>query len=170
MTNITRSYTKLLLGVWCVFLVAAGCGESERLDPELEKLGRATGPVDPSARMPKKPMANPHGPTKIHAGEVIEAIDVPRYTYIKVKKATNEMIWAAIPQEKVSKGQSVEVMESIVMKDFESPTLKRTFPSIIFGVLKSKGGQDGGAAAQAGAATLPPGHPPVAAPASESRR
>ena len=37
-------------------------------------------------------------------------------------------------------GQPVEVVQSLVMKNFESKTLKRTFPSIVFGVLH---GQEG---------------------------
>ncbi|MDJ0761864.1 MAG: hypothetical protein QNJ97_02655 [Myxococcota bacterium] len=151
---------------------APGCKQTERLDPELENLGRATGPVDPKPVVPQgMPQRAPSG--KVHVGEVLERFDASRYTYLQIRVAPETDVWAAIPATPVKKGQQVEVVESMVMKDFESPTLKRTFPSIVFGVLKghetkqpeakepSEQSENPKADDQTDAQKLPANHPPI---------
>ena len=130
-------------------LLSLGCKGEETLDPHLEKLGRATGPVERQSNeslagkaspVPKMPphgmMPQPGTAGKVHRGQVLETIDASRYTYVRVQVESGGEIWTAIPQTKLEIGKQVEIIESIVMKDFESKTLKRTFPNIIFGVLK----------------------------------
>lgn len=147
-----------LLGLFAVLLVS-GCKGEESMDPALENLGRASGPVEnkmgvapgPMQQMPgDRPMMPPQGMDmppgegsgKVHKGEVLETMDATRYTYVKLKTESGEELWSAIPQAKVAVGQKVEVVESIVMKDFASPTLKRTFPTIVFGTLKGDASSD----------------------------
>jgi hypothetical protein len=72
----------------------------------------------------------------IHQGEVVETIDASRYTYIHLRDTSGAMIWAAVPQAQLSKGETVFIIQSLVMMDFKSKTLDRTFPSVIFGILK----------------------------------
>lgn len=76
-----------------------------------------------------------------HKGKVIESIHVENYTYIKIIENSKDT-WIAIPKLDVKVGDTVETSEGIIMKDFNSPTLKRTFSEIIFAtkasVLNSK--------------------------------
>ncbi len=68
------------------------------------------------------------------SGEVLEVANVPGYTYLRLKTARGEK-WAAVNRSEVGKGDRVTVENAVVMKDFESRSLKRTFKSILFGTL-----------------------------------
>lgn len=89
------------------------------------------------------------------SGTIVETIQVPGYTYLRLKNEQGE-VWAAVESNaSLRAGQSVTVKQPTLMKAFRSKTLGRTFDSIYFGSLGSSSG--------ASAATaLPPGHPPVA--------
>ena len=139
-------------------LITGGCNTSEAMDPEIEKLGRATGPVEAPkpAMIPPVEARRPEG--ALHRGEVLETIQVPNYTYVFIKTATAGTRWTAIPSNNdIRVGQMVEIVESVVMKDFTSRSLGRTFSTIVFGVLNSEGKQEG----EADPSKLPPGHPPI---------
>lgn len=93
-------------------------------------------------------------------GKVVERLDAPPYTYLRIATAEGE-VWTAVPETKVEKGASVTVQNPMAMANFESKTLKRTFPEIYFGTLND-GSAVGGAGAAAGAA--PGGNPHTGAP------
>lgn len=65
------------------------------------------------------------------AGKVIETMDAGQYTYVHVDDGTKK-VWAAAPHFTVAVGDSVVVPTGMVMKDFESKTLHRTFDEIYF--------------------------------------
>lgn len=66
-----------------------------------------------------------------HKGEVLETFQVENYTYVRINEQSKET-WIAIPKLDVQVGDQIETSEGIIMKDFKSTTLKRTFPEIIF--------------------------------------
>ncbi|MGB8518270.1 MAG: nucleotide-binding protein, partial [Gallionella sp.] len=68
------------------------------------------------------------------SGEVLEVINVQNFTYMRLKTAREE-IWTAVISATVKKGSVVTIEDAIVMNNFESKTLKRTFPMILFGKL-----------------------------------
>jgi hypothetical protein len=72
-------------------------------------------------------------------GEVLETKDVPPYTYLRLKTKDGET-WAAVNQADFKKGASVTISNVSVMENFESPTLKKTFPVILFGTVGGAGG------------------------------
>lgn len=78
-------------------------------------------------------------PPGIVKGEVLEIKDVENFTYLLLKTEEGET-WAAVMKSPVSKGSVVTIENAIVMKDFESKSLKKTFPSIIFGNLSAATG------------------------------
>jgi hypothetical protein len=94
------------------------------------------------------------------SGKVLERLDAPPYCYLRLQTARGE-VWAAVPQEKVEKGAEVTVVNPMVMNNFESKTLNRTFPEVFFGTLASSmtGAAPAGAAPTPGAAATPPGAP-----------
>jgi len=76
------------------------------------------------------------------SGKVLEVLDVDKYTYLKVKNDENNEIWVAGPKDNVKVGDKVSIPSGMLMKDFVSKTLNRTFKEIYFvGSLtgKSKG-------------------------------
>lgn len=66
-------------------------------------------------------------------GTVIESQDVKNYTYLNLKDSTGQ-IWAAIPKTQVETGKEIEISNIIVMQDFQSKTLNKTFDIILFAV------------------------------------
>jgi len=82
-------------------------------------------------------------------GQVLEALDVAEYTYLRLSTTGGEA-WAAVSKAVVQVGAAVEVQDPARMENFTSSTLKRTFPVIYFGHLP-----------ESGAASLPPGHPAI---------
>jgi hypothetical protein len=67
-------------------------------------------------------------------GSVLESIDVPEYTYMRLKTSGGEA-WVAVNKTPVSKGDLVTVNQSMVMEGFHSKTLDRTFDKVVFGTL-----------------------------------
>ncbi len=67
-------------------------------------------------------------------GQVLEVQDVETYTYLRIKTEDGET-WAAVGKAPVVKGDKVTIENVMVMNNFESKSLKKTFPTIIFGTL-----------------------------------
>lgn len=76
-------------------------------------------------------------------GEVLETMNSGGYTYLRLKTPAGET-WAAVNRATVSKGAAVTLDKVMVMHDFESKSLKKTFPKILFANLAAT---TGGAAA-----------------------
>ncbi len=129
-----------------LLLVMLGCDSKAPMDSELEKLGRATGPITARKMPPQMPpgQMGQVGNQQLHSGSILEKIDVPKYTYLRIKTSDAKEVWSAIPSNQGLKtGQHVDVVESVLMKDFTSPSLQKTFPTIVFGFLQPEG-VDGG--------------------------
>lgn len=75
------------------------------------------------------PFMAPEGP--IAEASVVQAIDGAGYTYLEVE-ADGKRFWIAGTQVKVSKGDKVQYIENVVMENFASRSLNRTFERIIF--------------------------------------
>jgi hypothetical protein len=75
----------------------------------------------------------------IVTGVVLEVKNVDSYTYLRLKTNEGET-WAAVMKTPVSKGANVTIENVIVMKNFASKELKKTFPTILFGTLAGSGG------------------------------
>jgi hypothetical protein len=150
----------LVFGLWNV-----ACGRSEKLDPAVDRLGRASGPVEPGAArpaaMPAMGGGDAAGSGRVHTGRVTETIQVPNYTYIRLATAGGGDLWTAVPSTEVTAGQQIRVQESLVMTDFTSRTLSRTFDRIVFGVLEGQTPPASREASPNRVGELPPGHPPI---------
>ena len=62
-------------------------------------------------------------------GTVVETMNAAGYTYLQVESAAGKT-WVAIPESTVTKGQQVTCLPGMVMENFQSKTLGRTFPTI----------------------------------------
>jgi hypothetical protein len=80
-------------------------------------------------------------------GKVLERVDAPPYSYLKIAAPAGE-VWAAVPQTAIAVGAEAGIANPMPMKDFESKTLNKKFDVVYFGTLA--GGPDA---------------PPAAAPA-----
>jgi len=63
--------------------------------------------------------------------EVLETMNGGGYTYVRVKTESG-VVWAAGPQAEVKVGDRVNLADGMLMSDFHSETLDRTFDEIYF--------------------------------------
>jgi hypothetical protein len=100
------------------------------------------------------PVASPalqaaHGgetPQEICSGPVLETMSSGGYTYVRVDCGDHEL-WAAGPQTRVAVGDRVSLPPGQEMRDFQSPTLDRSFETILFVPSIELGGSAGASGA-----------------------
>jgi hypothetical protein len=127
-----------LSAVLFVAVAVAGCKKSE--PPAIAPPAAAPNAVEAAQAAP---------PSASLKGKVLERLDAPPYSYLRIQSGKEE-IWAAVPKAEVSKGAEVTVLNAMPMTDFESKSLKRKFAVVYFGTLE-------GSAPAAAAGTPPPG-------------
>lgn len=115
--------------------------------PTLKGSGSPAAPASPSATVVK--------------GEVLEVRDVDSYTYLRLKTADGET-WAAVTKTPVKKGAKVTISNAMVMTNFESKSLKKTFPVIVFGSLGGSSANAAGSPAAAAGKDMASAHAGVA--------
>jgi hypothetical protein len=136
-----------LSAVLLVALAVAGCKKKEAAQPApAAQAAPAQGAASASIQ-----------------GKVIESLDAPPYTYLKLQTAQGET-WAAVPKVEVEKGADVTVTGAMPMTNFESKTLNRKFDTVYFGTI---GGGAAAPAAMGAAPTDPSGMPNPAAMAAQ---
>ena len=64
-------------------------------------------------------------------GTIIETMDASGYTYMLVESGDKKS-WVAIPATTVEKGAEIKYYQGMVMENFTSKTLNRTFDAVIF--------------------------------------
>ena len=116
-----------------VFTVACSSGseaDGAKRDAALRTSSNA------SSMAPATASAKPLG----HAltGTLVERIAVSPYVYLRLKTATGEL-WVAVLEAPLTVGAQVTVYNALLMEQFESKTLKRTFDRIYFGSLDAPG-------------------------------
>lgn len=79
------------------------------------------------------------------SGKVVETMDSGGYTYVNLQK-NGKSTWVAVPQMKVTVGQQMSFAPGMVMNDFKSTSLNRTFDAIVFST--GAAGQDSHMAVQ----------------------
>lgn len=72
----------------------------------------------PEAQLPQK-------------AKVLSTIDAAGYTYLEVTQ-NKKTVWLAGPKVVAKTGDVIRFDDGMVMTNFESKTLKRTFPSVTF--------------------------------------
>lgn len=108
------------------------------------------------------------GPAAPLQGEVLEIRDVEVYTYLRLRTAGGE-VWAAVSKAPVSKGARVTIDNPMVMHNFESKSLKKTFDKIVFGSLASPSAPAAAAAGVKPPASMVPGGSAGAAAAAPAQ-
>ncbi|MEO6561701.1 MAG: hypothetical protein ABIN99_01460, partial [Nitrosospira sp.] len=77
------------------------------------------------------PTANAPAGMPDNEGKVLSTLDAPGYTYMELAN-TEKRFWIAAPTTRVKVGDRVRFEQSLVMKNFNSKTLNRTFDQVIF--------------------------------------
>lgn len=66
-------------------------------------------------------------------GAIAERLDAPGYTYLRLTRASQADVWVAVPTVSFAVGTQVNISNPMPMENFESKTLGRTFPLVMFG-------------------------------------
>ncbi len=64
-------------------------------------------------------------------GKVVSSVNASIYTYMELESG-NKRFWIAAPTTKVKVGDRVRFVDSMIMENFNSKSLNRTFDRIIF--------------------------------------
>lgn len=75
-----------------------------------------------------------------HTATVKETMSSAGYTYIRVEEE-GKSYWIALPETEVSVGETVSFYEQMLMENFNSRTLNRTFDRILFVEAINKGSE-----------------------------
>jgi hypothetical protein len=102
--------------------------------------GAPLSPKEVQAPLPNLPgmnggggdMGGGMGGNVVFAGKVLEKLDVPQYTYLRIQTSSGEE-WVAVSTMQVNVGDSVTVNQQLVMENFASKSLGRTFPKLVMG-------------------------------------
>jgi hypothetical protein len=97
-----------------------GCSQEKQADPAQDVTADSSGSS-----------AAPAADTTGNRGRVLEALDVPGYSYILVENNGRE-VWLAGNPVKVAEGDIISWNQASVMRNFQSKTLERTFEEILF--------------------------------------
>lgn len=66
-------------------------------------------------------------------GEVLSSVNTDQYTYIEVLQAPEkESLWIASTLMTVKKGDQLRFEDGVMMTNYKSKTLNRTFPKVLF--------------------------------------
>jgi hypothetical protein len=66
-------------------------------------------------------------PTEPHVGKVLQTINSGGYTYVELRKKSGEKVWLAVTAADIAVGSQQTFTPGMVMRGFESKTLKRNF-------------------------------------------
>lgn len=119
-------------------LVLIACGNNPQSQGPAEE---KTAGAEDVTQMTAAPSGNDTA-VPVISGKVAETIDAGIYTYVLLDDGTGKQIWAAIPATNLEVGEEVSLRGGdMVMENFYSKTLNRTFEKLIFttGVLHKDG-------------------------------
>lgn len=114
----------LLIGAMALLLLIPACSKSEK----------KTASTEPSSKTPAattSATSEAGKPGSTITGKVLETMDASGYTYLHLDEGVKKA-WVAIPKANVKVGDTVSVVFSMVMKNFKSKTLGRTFDELVF--------------------------------------
>ena len=99
-----------------LFSVSAAAQSLPAGHPGVE--AKNAGKSAPEAKLPQK-------------AKVVSSIDAKPYTYIEVTQ-NKKTLWLAANAVPLKKGDVIRFDDGMVMTNFHSKTLNRTFPSVLF--------------------------------------
>src|SRR5690349_3005881 len=74
--------------------------------------------------------APPPESTEPHTGKVLQTINSGGYTYVELREKGGKKVWLAVTAAEIAVGSQQTFSPGMVMRGFESKTLKRTFDEI----------------------------------------
>jgi hypothetical protein len=114
-----------LISLFCSIIFVIGLAACSQDKPKEQASSPQATQQQPDAAIASAPAGVPV------TGKVLEAMDSSGYTYLNVETAAGQK-WVAVNQTPVTVGEEVTYMDGMVMQNFASKSLDRTFPEIVF--------------------------------------
>lgn len=134
---------RLIIGIVVMVVIAGAAVLLVMQNHKVAYSAKTESPASPAASPAK---SVPSAGTL--SGKVLETMDSGGYTYVLLDTANGKK-WVAAPKTVVTVGQPAAFAPGMVMHNFKSETLKRTFDEVVFS--PGKAGGPGGPAAMGGA-------------------
>lgn len=122
------------IGILVAVLVSgmtSGCGEQVEYEGQPQSEAAAPAGGVESAAATAASVTTAGGPAGVITGVVTETMNAGGYTYLLVDTDAGQR-WAAVSERSLSVGDRVTIADAILMRDFASSSLDRTFDEIWF--------------------------------------
>ena len=119
-----------IIALIALLLASFGCGD-KATTTTMSHDDTATATTEAAPATTTAATTTPAANSNVWSGEVLETMNSGGYTYLLLDTGS-EKIWAAAPATSVAVGQQVSVPKGMMMADFVSKTLDRTFDAIYF--------------------------------------
>ena len=97
---------------------------------EPEELFESSAITNPHAG--EQAMAENQEEKPFYQGEIVNFEHGGGYTYIEVKEKTEKTFWIAVEKADVKKGDIIQFQKELVMHNFKSKALNKTFDEVMF--------------------------------------
>lgn len=134
-------------GTALVLLFAGGCAT-----PETDTSAPASSAL--TAESSVATTAPSIAPGGTITGIVREQIPVDPYVYLRLDTPEGEL-WTAVADAPITVGEPITIYNALLMEQFASATLQRTFDRLYFGALEPPGSDAYGAAGSSSGASIP---------------
>jgi ribosomal protein S17 len=102
------------------------------LSTQAETLQEFVSKQDTSKSITVQDINNTSTDKPYYQGTVVTVEQGGAYTYIEVKEKTEKTFWIAVSSSDAKVGDFVRFQKELVMKDFKSKALKKTFKELMF--------------------------------------
>jgi hypothetical protein len=126
-TRVSEVHAFAIVGVAAV---VAACVANSRASTRVPDASASTPPTVDSPHT-----ASARDPSV--TGTVAETLDAASYSYLRLTTLDGDQ-WAAVPRTHLAVGDHATIVSPMLMVDFHSPTLGRTFDRILFGTLEGQ--------------------------------
>ncbi|QOY51860.1 GW dipeptide domain-containing protein [Candidatus Sulfurimonas baltica] len=128
---------KISIALSVATLLIVGCSDKPKEQEKSAPTETTKAAVEPQSiygASPQKQETPSDNELKLdapHVAKVLETVDGGGYTYAKVEEEGN-IYWIAGPQTEVTVGSKISFLEQMVMNDFASKALNKTFDTLVF--------------------------------------
>ncbi len=138
---------KISMGLAVAALLVTGCSDKPKDEAKSAPSETSTKAEPSKVEEPVKDLYGVHTPDAVeeevevvettveagskHIAKVIETMSAANYTYAKVNEGGN-VYWIAGPQASIKVGEEISFIDQMVMEDFRSKALDKTFDYLVF--------------------------------------
>ena len=118
---------------WAALAVMAAACARDNAKPAKPQLREQNAQTQAAAAPPASDSKPSTAGGELIEGTVLDVMQVPEYTYLKLKVSDGRERWAAIATQSIEKAAKITILAETTLHQFESKALHRSFDEIAFG-------------------------------------